>query len=140
MRKNLIKKYCKDKDILDVGSGNCKLKEYAEARHYTSIDVIDNNYIIGNIEDYQFKRKFDTIVALGCFHQIHNIGLAMRNIRQHIKDNGILIVGVPYNFAWKYRFLGNRLVDPNAIRWYCKTTLRQLLEKYGFKTEHIYIY
>ena len=56
----------------------------------------------------------------------------MDNICASLKDDGVLIIGVPYVFALKYRLLGNKLSDKDAIRWYCKRTLKNLLTKYNF--------
>lgn len=148
MKHKLIKKYCKNKNALDVGSGsinnialfNFIKKQAKSCKGIDKLPTIESDIVFINIEDYYTHKKFDVITAFGVFHQIFNIGKALENIYNALKPKGFLIVGVPYVFAMKYRVFGNRLEDSNAIRWYCKKTLIQLLEKYCFNVIDIFIY
>ena len=141
-RYDLIRKFASGKAVLDVGSCSHThtygtfliVKKFAKSA--LGIDILPSkrkDVLRRNAEDFDLKKAFDVITCFGTLHQMGNAGNALQCFYKHLKKDGILLLGFPYVFAWKYRILGNRLVDLSAVHWFCKRTIKNLLHRHGFK-------
>jgi len=137
-REQIIIKYIKGKDVLDIGSVgqtdkyNLWVFLKKEAGQLVGLDTepSDNPDIIqGNMETYNFHKQFDVILAGDVLEHVDNQGLFLDNIRKHLKKDGYFILTTP-NAKWF-----NVLLRPNPTHtlWHDKYTLFHILNKYGFK-------
>ena len=139
IREEIIIKYIQGKDILDIGSvgqtSAYNLWNILE-KHAGKLTGIDTersnqeNVVYGSMENYDFNKKFDVIVAGDVIEHINNQGLFLENIKKHLKNDGYFILTTP-NAKWF-----NVILKPNKTHtcWHDKYTLSYLLKKYGFVT------
>ena len=139
IREKIIIKYIKGKDILDIGSvgqtSAYNLWDILE-KHAGKLAGIDTepcnkqNVIYGNMENYDFNKRFDVIVAGDVIEHVNNQGLFLQNIKRHLKRGGYFILTTP-NAKWF-----NIILKPNKTHtcWHDRYTLSYLLKKFGFKT------
>ena len=138
IREDIIIKYIRGKDILDIGSVGQTfaynlwniLEKYSG--NLTGIDTErsnQKNVVLGNMENYDFNKKFDVIVAGDVIEHIDNQGLFLENIKKHLKNDGYFILTTP-NAKWF-----NVILKPNSTHtlWHDKYTLSHLLGKFGFR-------
>ena len=145
---DLMLKYAKDKDLLDIGScGNqgeqvktktlfSNLKRVAKTA--TGLDIESNTpeIIKGNAEMIKLKKKFDLVTAGDVIEHLHNPGLFLDNMHRHLNENGLLLIVTPNAKSPAYLFFkGNEF----HTCWYCKHTLKYLLEQHDFKVERMFI-
>jgi len=139
-RNDLILSYCRDKDVLDVGSTgqtsayNLWTEIKRVAHTVMGIDVNpsqDPELVVGNMETYQFNKEFDVVVAGDILEHVLNQGLFLKNIIYHLKPNGNLILTTP-NAKWPTVFLKP---NPTHTLWHDKYTLSFLLKLAGFQIE-----
>lgn len=137
-REQIIIKYIKNKDVLDIGSVGqtvtYNLWGFLEkqAARLTGIDTISSNnpkIVLGNMETYHFGHQFDVIVAGDVLEHIDNQGLFLNNIKKHLKKNGYLILTTP-NAKWITVMLKP---NPTHTLWHDKYTLFHLLNRFDFK-------
>lgn len=95
------------------------------------------NTIVANVETMDLGRKFDTIVAGEIIEHLENPGLFLRNMRRHIKEDGVIIISTPNPFyagsAWKIWRYGTPAVHEDHMGWQDPTTMGQLLRRTGFE-------
>lgn len=138
-REQIIIKYIKDKDVLDIGSvGQTKsynlwglLKKHAG--QLTGIDTEPSkeaNVVCANMENYDFGKQFEIIIAGDVLEHVDNQGLFLTNIKKHLKRDGFLILTTP-NAKWPTVFLRP---NPTHTLWHDRYTLFHILERNGFKT------
>lgn len=136
---------CKDKDVLDIGStgqtGAYDLWPMLEsvAKTLVGIDIIprgDKRIVEGDMETYKFGKTFDVIIAGDVLEHVMNQGLFLVNIRQHLAENGTLIITTP-NAKWPTVFFKP---NPTHTLWHDRHTVRYLLEHAGFRVESIGYY
>jgi len=145
IREAVIRDLVRGKKVLDVGSVGqtasyslwSVLKE--SASELVGIDVAGSGMegvVCGNMETYDFKRKFDVVVAGDVIEHVENQGLFLDNVRRHMVDDGILILTTP-NAKWWTVFL-----RPNAthVLWHDEYTLRRLLDVHGFRVDRLFFY
>lgn len=144
-RFELLKKHLKGKKVLDIGScshthsyGLFSLIQGMSSK-VIGIDLLPSkrkDVLQRNAEDFDIRKEhglFDAVTCFGTLHQIANAGNALKCFNLHLKKGGLLFIGFPYVFAPKYRIMGNRLVDPSAVHWFCERTIKNLLTRYGFE-------
>jgi len=145
---DIILGYVNNKDVLDIGS--CanqgeKVKSktlYSSikkaAKSVTGVDIeSDTEEIIrGNAETIRLGREFDVVVAGDVIEHIYNAGLFLDNMHSHLRKDGLMLVVTPNAKSIGYLpFKGNQF----HTCWYCKNTLKYLLEQHGFKVEKIIV-
>lgn len=144
-RVDTIVNLCRDKHVLDIGStGQAKAYELwplvsSVAKSITGIDIVehdDENIVLGNMETYDFKKKFDVIVVGDTIEHVHNQGLFLANLRKHLKNDGKLIITTP-NAKW---FTVMLKPNPTHVLWHDKYTLKYILSEYGLDIEQFAFY
>lgn len=147
-----ISKYASDKnvEILDIGTGNGGLLKILQAKGYTNLTGIDpsqtcvNNLIkkgINGIKGDVFSdelsvnnRKYDIVILSHVLEHIRDIGLAIKNIINLIKLNGILYIEVPDASRYKDYFITPyHYFDIEHINHFDRHSLCNLLKRYGIK-------
>ncbi|WP_428937981.1 class I SAM-dependent methyltransferase [Fontivita pretiosa] len=95
------------------------------------------NVIVGDVETMDLGRTFDTIVAGEIIEHLENPGRFLRNMRRHLKPDGVIIISTPNPFyagsAWKIWRYGKPAVHEDHMGWQDPITLGQLLVRTGFE-------
>jgi len=93
------------------------------------VDDSDSRIIFGDMETYEFNRKFDIAVAGDVIEHVNNQGLFLQNIHRHLEDNGKFVFTTP-NAKWPTVFLRP---NPTHTVWHDRHTLKRILSMNGFK-------
>lgn len=95
-----------------------------------------------DVETMDLGRKFDVIIAGEIIEHLENPGKFLRNMRRHIKDDGVLIISTPNPFyagqTWKIWHYGKPMVHEDHMGWQDPTTLNQILRRTGFEPSEGY--
>jgi len=89
-----------------------------------------------NVETMDLDVEADTVVAGELIEHVANPGLMLERISEHIKTNGKLVLTTPNPWAAVHlrRLLtDNFSINEEHVAWYGPQTIRQLLQRYGFK-------
>jgi SAM-dependent methyltransferase len=93
--------------------------------------------VCADVETMDLGRKFDTIIAGEIIEHLENCGLFLRNMRRHLKDDGVIIISTPNPFyagqTWKIWRYGRPMVHEDHMNWQDPTTLDALLRRTGFE-------
>lgn len=158
-RIELIKKYLKNKKVLDIGcidhDAKFESKEnwlhkqmIAYAKEVSGIDYIKKdvqalqnkgyNIVYGNAEDFNLNKKFDVIVAAELIEHLFNPGSFLDSVKKHMHKDSILIITTPNVFTLGNAFRIIRRIwklekidNDEHVVWYDVQTLRNLLERKG---------
>jgi 2-polyprenyl-3-methyl-5-hydroxy-6-metoxy-1,4-benzoquinol methylase len=162
IREKIILDLAHNKEILDIGSigqtGEYSLWNIYKDINYKSLIGIDlhdaeaqnveifqlknedintdQKIVYGNMENYEFNKLFDLIVAGDVLEHVSNQGLFLDNIRKHLNDNGQLIITTP-NAKWPTVIFKP---NPTHTLWHDRYTLAFILEKHGFKIDSFRYY
>lgn len=95
------------------------------------------NAVCADVEKMDLGRRFDTIIAGEIIEHLENCGLFLRNMRRHLKEDGVLIISTPNPFymrqSWKIWRYGRPLVHEDHLNWQDPITLDALLRRTGFE-------
>lgn len=162
IREEIILKRIENKDVLDIGSIG-QTSEYSlwnlykdvKLKSITGIDLFgakqlakkefsiknlelenEAQIVSGNMENYKFPQKFDIIIAGDVLEHVSNQGLFLDNVREHLKEDGELILTTP-NAKWWTVFL-----KPNSTHtlWHDRFTLERILTLHRFKIKYLKYY
>lgn len=117
---------------LDLDFDNTKLKN-------------KENYFKVSAEDFSLNRKFEIIFAGDLIEHLSNPGKFLISCRNHLSDNGRLVITTPntfnlFNMAGKIMNF-DPVVNHDHTCYYNSKTITQLLKKNGWKVEKIsYLY
>ncbi len=155
VRFEVIEKYVKGPLVLDFGCGTgFFIKKLIEK----GLNVIGIDFYTPKINGAKFikikdvkdlkkidlKEKFDTIIASEVLEHLTNyeINKVMKFFYKWLKDDGVLIVTVPYRENLKK----SKILCPYCLKWFHpwlhkksfdEKELQKLLAKYGFKIDRI---
>jgi 2-polyprenyl-3-methyl-5-hydroxy-6-metoxy-1,4-benzoquinol methylase len=153
-----ILKLCKNKKVLDLGCVDHsaktetyenwlhkKIKEVSkeligldyEKKELEKLNKKGYNIIYGDAENFDLKKKFDVVVAGEIIEHLFNVGNFLDCIKKHMNKNSILIITTPNAFGFR-RMIGSILKGSlkeniEHTAYYSDTTLRQVLQRKGFK-------
>lgn len=144
------------REVLDVGcvggdaGGDIEATSHARlakaAGFCLGIDIVPDeierrrkegyNAVVADAQTFDLGRTFDVIVAADLIEHLANPGAFLARAREHLKPGGLLAIVTPnalsLNNALK-SLAGLRVrVNPEHTCWYDRTTLRQLLARFGF--------
>ena len=90
-----------------------------------------------DVETMDLGRKFDAIVAGEIIEHLENPGRFLRNMRRHVKEDGVLIVSTPNPFyqgqVWKIWRYGRPMVHEDHTNWQDPITMGELFRRTGFE-------
>jgi len=143
---NLIKKYKALGSVLDYGCGTGSFLHYMQQHNWQIAGVEPSEAAnkkakqIINKEIYpelhHVKDKFDIITLWHVLEHVHDLNEKLLEIKEHLDNDGILIVAVP-NIksldAKKYGAFWAGLDVPRHLWHFSNSTMKTLLEKGGFK-------
>lgn len=145
-------------DVLDVGctgrKGDGRLPDCGSTLHHalqsacrslTGIDTDEEGIaamqeagyrvVCGDVTSMRMQRKFDLIVAAEVMEHLVNPGLALQNLKEHLKENGMLVITTcnPFCYRQQSRILrhGNIQVNKTHTCWYDPCTIGAMLERSG---------
>lgn len=148
-RLRFIKELVKGKDVLDLGSVGCSFNsktvpfEVMEniAKSIVGIDLrasSDKRIRLGNAETVNLHRKFDVIVAGDIMEHLYNPGLFLKNMKRHLKSEGVLFISTP-NIRSRCS-LPFYKTNPEHTLWHDKHTIKTLLAAHDFEIVDLCFY
>lgn len=144
-----------DGDILDIGCLQHGL-EYTKnddwvhrilCEHFKNvvgIDILDDvlelraqgyEVHVADAENFDLRRKFDTIVAGNIIEHFSNQGLFLECMKKHLKSGGKLVLTTWNMFwieYWVRKFSGKLDIHEGHTAWYDMVVLKQLVTRHGF--------
>lgn len=160
-RIDFIRKYVTGKAVLDLGVVQHSIENIDDpnwlhreivryAKNVLGVDILAEevehlnelgfDVMCADVEQMELGRKFDVIIAGELIEHLDNSGLFLQTVKRHLEEDGIIILTTPNPFTLgnavipiKLLLGGDYSVNKEHKCWYCLKTLRQLLEKYGFK-------
>ena len=93
-------------------------------------------YQRANVESFEFKEKFDVILALDLIEHVTNVGLMLDQAKKHLAPGGKLIVSTPN--AFNLFVLAGKLsrseppTNSDHTAYFNRPTLNTLFEKCGW--------
>ncbi|MBU6214869.1 methyltransferase domain-containing protein [Patescibacteria group bacterium] len=95
------------------------------------------HYARASAESFSLPKKFDVIFAGDLIEHLSNPGLFLESARRHLMPGGRLILSTPnafnlFNIAEKFS-KGEPTVNPDHTCYFNDKTLRQLLQKNGWR-------
>jgi len=145
IREKIILDNVAGKDVLDIGSTGqtAEYNLYSQIKKVTrtviGIDIKASNELNvfeGNMENYDFGKVFDIIVAGNVIEHVDNQGLFLANVYKHLKSDGKLILTTS-NAKW---FTVMAKPNPTHTLWHDRYTLEYILKKNGFRIEKFQYY
>lgn len=103
------------------------------------------NLFVANIEQpFSLDRQFDVILAGEVIEHLSNPGQFLLNIKKHLKPNGKLIITIPnaQYLIGIVRMLKFNIetVHEDHVLYFSATTIRTILQRYGYSDIKIYGY
>lgn len=154
----------KGPDVLDVGCAGHVVRPDSPnwlhgtlARNFrvTGIDISEDNVRfmrdlgfkdthVGSAEDFNFERKFDTIVAGELIEHLSNPGRFLQCAAAHLKDEGQILLSTPFVFslvhlAYAVGHLPKTCENAQHTLWLCPSTLNELASRYNLQVRKSYL-
>jgi len=163
-RNQMILRFCTDKHVLDLGcAGHDKFEKHTTrdywlheqirrtAKRVLGVDLDaegvaflrERGYdvVVGDLEHLEAlpdPGPVDTIVAADCIEHLSNPGLFLEGAHRFLGGEGRMVVTTPNAFYWRnfiYTWQRRERVRTDHMCWYSYNTLRQLLERHGWRIE-----
>lgn len=98
------------------------------------------NIHLGDAQDFDLDRTFDTIVAGEIIEHLPNPGGMLTSAARHLNPGGRVVITTPYPFSlgnMVYAWLKYPRTCPNEdhTAWFCPATMATLAEKCGLRVE-----
>jgi 2-polyprenyl-3-methyl-5-hydroxy-6-metoxy-1,4-benzoquinol methylase len=144
-RYGVIRDAVSGRSVLDVGSasdGHMRRLWHMINDHATEVLGVDTrpcddpNIVIGDIQTIKLHRKFDIAIVGDVIEHVENQGLLLGNIREHLHENGRLILTTPNAKWWTVLYKPH----PEHVLWHDRYTLKLVLERSGFTVDSIGYY
>ena len=155
-------KFAKNKTVLDLGCVQHDPIQYQskywlhKALKTTSKSLIGLDYdkdgveflkeigfdiVCGDAQNFDLKRKFDVIIAGDLIEHLANFEGFLLSCKKHMNADSRLIISTPNPWYWKYivkSIMSYEVYNnPEHTCWLCPSTLRQLVNRYGFDISEI---
>jgi len=147
--------------VLDIGCGSGELASVLKNRGINVIGIDISEEALSEAKEFLLEsfcfnleaekwpeelivQKFDLIIASEVIEHLFDPGSFLRKIKKLLFSNGKIIITTPNFLFWKNRlkmFLGKfgyekeGLLDFGHIRFFTRQTLKDMVEKEGFKIE-----
>jgi SAM-dependent methyltransferase len=157
-----LMKYCKDKDVLDVGCVQHDPQSYksrfwvhkalkAVAKSVVGMDLHEEgvkvlqgqgfNVVEANAESFALGRTFDVIVAGDIIEHLGDLNGFLESCKNHLRPGGRLLISTPNPWYWRnivkaalHTEVSN---NPEHVVWICPRLLRQLVHRHGLELGEI---
>ncbi|ELY84366.1 class I SAM-dependent methyltransferase [Natrinema altunense] len=156
-----IEPHVRDETVLDIG---CVAHDSAKRHDETwlhdlvvraaddalGVDVLEDelaaladagyDVTAGDAQDLALGETFDVIVIGELIEHLVDFDGLLTSVDEHLADGGKLVVTTPNAMAVHWtalRLLDQAFVNTGHTCWFDATTLRQLLERYGFEPVEI---
>ena len=98
--------------------------------------------VCADVQKMDLAQTFDTIIAGELIEHLENPGMFLRNMVQHLKPRGTLIISTPNPFyakqGWKIWRYNRPSVHEDHTCWFDPLTLAQLMQRVGLKPVESY--
>jgi 2-polyprenyl-3-methyl-5-hydroxy-6-metoxy-1,4-benzoquinol methylase len=158
-RSAYLKKLVRGMDVLDIGctgrKGSGRLPDHAGTLHHairpfcaslTGVDIdaegveamraAGYRVALGDAASVRLNQAFDVIIAAEVIEHLSNPGLALANLKAHLKESGTLVLTTcnPFYYRQQSRILRRGAIQVNASHtcWFDPLTLAHLLQRFGF--------
>lgn len=98
------------------------------------------NVEYGDAQNFNLNDTFEVIHAGELIEHLDNFHGFLQSSKKHLAPNGILVLTTPNAMRMNnviYSMLGGLEVNAEHTCWFCEITLRQLLERNGYKIERM---
>ena len=158
-----IKPYIQGKKVLDIGVVQHDIKnvdkdkwlhrlicEAAEDTKGIDIDKEGINYLkekgynveYADAQEFDLNEKFDVVVAGELIEYLDNFQGFLKSVKKHLKQDGLFILTTPNVFYFRHffqvLFFNKPRLNPEHTCWFDENTLKQLLNRYGFKEKSVH--
>ena len=164
----LIKHYCGDKKVLDLGCGHSPEFEemWKQGRllhkqiHETAHEVIGLdldesvvermrglgfNVICDDAEHPQHMNgsgPFEVIIAGDIIEHLNNPGAMLAAMKSRLAPNGAFVISTPSPFRWYnplFAIIGHEYNHPHHTAWFSPLTLTTLAQRHGYQVVHWHV-
>jgi len=151
----VLNKFCKNKDVLDVGSGvgtidfylalkgksvtGIEISEKAVNIAQKSLEIFDLKkrvkFIRGDFLKLKFKKTFGFVICSEVLEHLENDEVVVKKIVRLVKKDGLIMITVPSKNAPLIKFRTIKKFDKKSghLRRYSLNGLKYLMEKNGLK-------
>jgi len=163
-RFELISRYCRDKDVLDIGCVNHNAENTSKdtwlhkqirdvANSCVGVDLLEievenlksqgYNVVFADItHPFNLGEQYDVVVIGNLIEHLSNFEGLLLNVEKHLKMNGHILISTAnpfYREQYFYSaFKNDILINPEHTCWIDPVALEQLVQRYGFFTETVF--
>jgi len=152
---SVLDKFCKDRDVLDVGSGVGTIDFYlaSKGKNVTGIEISEKaidisqkslrvfnlkgrvKFICGDFLKLKFRRTFSFVICSEVLEHLKDDNAAIKKILNLVKKDGLVMITVPSKNAPLIKFGVIKKFDERSghLRRYYLDDLKHLIEKNRFK-------
>ena len=157
-----INQYVKNRNVLDIGccgegemaylkdnwvhghiksvASNCTGLDLNE-KEINRLAFLGYNVIVGNAQDFNLTNSFDVVVAADILEHLEDMKGFFVSVDRVLNEDGYLIITTPNPWflliIFNCIFKGYAYVNPDHVTWFCASTIRELLLRYGYTIEKL---